>query len=272
MDNLINQLNQNQGLLAAIAILISIIGGIYAFFFRKGKDTSVHKNSPYITSGRDISAGGDIIVGGHKTTHYANEQKPVVVIKGDGFTYTKGRLDLIFENTGHATAVIKNFNLAEDNTHIEEFSLGPQGKVRKQFNVSGFKVLKEKLDNPNFELIYKDFLNNKRYKTVGYIDQEPRADGNYNLGKIKDITFLHIDNTQNMSTIESKILEKLYKHYKETGEKTKWKAVDAYQELNIKNGQDISPLHDSKFVEIVLDGTHECFMITTEGIRYMDNQ
>ena len=40
----------------------------------------------------------------------------------------------------------------------------------------------------------------------------------------------------------------------------------------LSNGQDIGTLHDSKFIKIELDITHECFAITSQGIRYMDNQ
>ena len=49
-------------------------------------------------------------------------------------------------------------------------------------------------------------------------------------------------------------------------------STDAFKELGIKDEQDLSTLHDSKFIKIELDGTHECFVLTSEGIRYMDNQ
>lgn len=270
MNGFIDLLNQNQGLLAAVAIGITIIGGVITWLLRRDKSVSSHRNSPYIKAGHGISAGGDIIVGGSKT-QLVDANIPTVVIKPDGFTHNTGRLALIFENTGHATAVIRELKIDENNVDIDEFSLGPGQQIRKQLNVSGFKILEEKLDSPNFELIYKDFSNNKKYKTVGNISQESRADGKYNLGKISDISFLAINQDSNISNLEKRVLEKLYSDYKKTGQKTKWKATDAFKELGIEDGQDVSTLHDSKFLSIVLDGTHEYFVITQEGIRYMEN-
>lgn len=208
---------------------------------------------------------------GRSKTQSVNASTPTIVIRPDGFTHNTGRLYLIFENTGDATVIIQGLKIGENNVDIDEFSLGPGQKIRKQLNVSGFKILEEKLGSPNFELLYKDFSNNKKYKTVGNISQESRADGKYNLGKISEISFLAINQDSSTSNLEKRVLEKLYSDYKRTGQKTKWKATDAFQELGIKDGQDVSTLHDSKFIKIELYGTHECLVITSEGIRYMDN-
>ncbi len=192
MNGFIDLLNQNQGLLAAVAIGITIVGGVLTWLLKKDKSISSHRNSPYIKAGHSVSAGGDIIVGGSKT-QLLNANTPTVVIKPDGFTHNTGRLDLIFENTGQSTAIIQKLIIGGDDTRIDEFSLGPGQQAGKQLNVSGFKILEEKLDSPNFELIYKDFSNNKKYKTTGNINQESRADGKYNLGKINDISFLAVN-------------------------------------------------------------------------------
>ncbi len=159
-----------------------------------------------------------------------------------------------------------------DDTGIDEFSLSPQQKITKHLNISGFKILEQKLETPNFELLYKDFSTNKKYKTVGNINQEFRADEKYNLGKINDMSFFPVTYNPNVSRLEQSVLDFLYSEYKKTGKRTKWKAVDAFKELGIGDEQDLSTLHDSKFLEIKLDGTHECFVMTTEGIRYMDNR
>lgn len=274
MNDFINWLNQNQGVLAAVAIGITILGGLVAWLRKKGKSISVHKNSPYIKAGHGISAGGDIIVGGSKT-NIVNERKPAVTIKMDGFTHNQGRLDLIFENAGDSTAVIKNLKIAGDEVQIDEFTLAPQQKITKHTIVTGFKALKEKIDPTEIRLTYKDFSTEKKYQTIAIITQEPRDDLQYNLGKIRDLSFRILQDSSNslqISNLEKRVLERLYKTYKETGQKVKWKATDAFRELNIKDGQDISTLHDSKYVSITLDGTYECFVITNEGIRYMDNQ
>lgn len=201
-----------------------------------------------------------------------NNHAPQIIVKPDSFTHNTGRLDLIFENTGQSTAIVQKLTIGGDDTNIDEFSLSPQQTAKKQLNVGGFKILEQKLDTPNFELLYKNFSNNKRYKTVGKINQESRADGKYNLGNISEISFLVITQDSNTSNLEKRVLSKLYSEYKKTGQRTKWKATEAFKELGIKDGQDISTLHDSKFINIELDGTHECFVITPEGVRHMDNQ
>lgn len=275
VQDILRLLNENQGVLAAIPI----IGGIVFWFLKRKRSSSVHIKSPYVSAGKNISAGGDIIVGGQKT-QVINGSEPIIAIKGDGFTYTRGRLDLIFENTGNSTAVIYDLKIGGDQASIEEFSLGPQQKATKQFNIAGFKVLTQKIDNPKLELKYKDFSTGKKYRTTGVITQEPRADGNFNFGRIKEVAFSSVNTNTNsrsassspISKLESRVLKKLYNDYKKTGVRTKWKATDAYKGLGIKDGTYVGLLNDSKFISISLDNTHECFMITNDGIRYMEDK
>lgn len=75
-----------------------------------------------------------------------------------------------------------------------------------------------------------------------------------------------------ISDLEKKVLTKLYQEYKKTGKKSKLRALDVFQDLGIENGMDVSTLNDSKYVAKVLEGTHDCFLITEEGIRFMDQQ
>lgn len=272
MNDLINLLNQNQGVLAVVGLGITISGGIIAWVFNKNRQTSNHINSPYIQAGRGISAGGDIIVGGSKTQVINNENATAVVIKPDSFTHNTGQFDLIFENAGSSTAVIQKLRIGDNDVPLDDFTLAPDKQARKHLNVSGFRILEEKMDTPNFELFYKDFSSSKRYKTVGNISQDSRADGKYNLGKISEMSFLPINQDGAISNLEKRLLDKLYAKYQMTGSRDKWKATDAFKELGIKDGQDLSTVHDSKFIKIELDGTHECFVLTSEGVRYMDNQ
>lgn len=115
-------------------------------------------------------------------------------------------------------------------------------------------------------------LDGKKYQLLQAMAQEKRADGLFNVSLSGSPYIRNINSNGDISELEKGVLEKLYRDYKEIGTRTKWKATDAYKELDIKDGQDISTLHDSKFIQITLDGTHEYFLITTEGIRYMDNQ
>lgn len=115
-------------------------------------------------------------------------------------------------------------------------------------------------------------LDGKKYQLLQAMAQEKRADGLFNVLLSGSPYIRNINSNGDISELEKGVLEKLYRDYKETRTRTKWKATDAYKELDIKDGQDISTLHDSKFIQIIVDGTHECFLITTEGIRYMDNQ
>lgn len=272
MNDLVNLLNQNQGVLTVIGLGITVSGGIIAWIFNRNKQSSVHSNSPYIQAGHGVSAGGDIIVGGSKTQVANVENFPTVTVKPDSFTHNTGQFDLIFENTGSSTAVIQKLRIGDNDVNLDEFSLGPDKQTKKHLNVSGFKILEEKMDAPNFELFYKDLSSGKKYKTMANISQDSRDDGKYNLGKISGMSFIPFTQNGSTSNLEDRLLKKLYAKYQKTGRRDKWKAIDAFKELGIKNGQDLSTVHDSKFIKIELDGTHECFVLTSEGIRYMDNQ
>lgn len=115
-------------------------------------------------------------------------------------------------------------------------------------------------------------LDGKKYQLLRTMTQEIRADGLFNVLLSGSPHIRNVKSQSDISELEKRVLEKLYKTYKETGQKIKWRAKDMFEELNIKDRQDLSALHDSKYMTIALEGTHECFVITTEGIRYMDNQ
>lgn len=115
-------------------------------------------------------------------------------------------------------------------------------------------------------------LDGKKYQLLHTMTQETRADGLFNVSLSGSPHIRNVKSQSDISELEKRVLEKLYRDYKVTGVRTKWKATDAFNELNIKDGQDVSTLHDSKYVSITLEGTHECLVITSEGIRFMENQ
>jgi len=285
MNVLIDILNHNQGVLAAIAIGLTVIGGAIAWMFKKDKGSPTHTNSPYIKAGHGISAGGDIIVGGSKT-HLVNEHLPSVVIKPDSFTHNTGRFDLIFENTGQSTAIVQKLIIGGDDTRIDEFSLSPQQKITKHLDVSGFKILEQKLDTPNFELIYKDFSTNKKYKTVGNINQESRADGKYNLGKLTDQQFISLQTRDPLTKCEIEILEAMQDEMKRDNEGNAYLlSVDRLPSfVKIGNkvfGKEDNPIQMKEYADYLLNlvqkglverKNEKRFVLTLEGSKFKNNQ
>lgn len=71
--------------------------------------------------------------------------------------------------------------------------------------------------------------------------------------------------------LELRLLKELYRRYSKTKERELWRATEAFSSLNISEGEDISPIHESKYFSTVLDGTHECYQINSRGINYGDN-
>lgn len=69
---------------------------------------------------------------------------------------------------------------------------------------------------------------------------------------------------------ELSVMEFLHKNYRRTGENRGMHATEVFRALNIPNGQDVSTLNDSRYLDKSLDGTHETFRLSTDGIRYMD--
>jgi hypothetical protein len=208
-------------------------------------------------------------------------QSPQVIIKLDGFTHNTGRFDLIFENTGQSTAIIQKLTIGRNDTNIDEFSLSPQQKVKKEINVSGFKILEEKLSSPNFELVYKDFSNNKKYKTVGSINQESRADGKYNLGKLTDQQLLPLQLPNQLEKREIEILQAMRVVMKRDGEGNAYLLstnqspdfVKVGDKTFIKEGE---PLIAREYMEclrslfqkgLVEQKSEKRFVLTTEGMK-----
>ena len=77
-----------------------------------------------------------------------------------------------------------------------------------------------------------------------------------------------INQSEMISELEERVLEKLYKEYKNSGKLFWWKITEAYKELGISDGMYVGMLNDSKYIEV--DG--EYLKLTTTGIRYMDSK
>lgn len=71
-----------------------------------------------------------------------------------------------------------------------------------------------------------------------------------------------------ISDLEKKVMLYLYEIYKRTKSNSRWKILDAYRELGIKDGNYLGVLNNSKYIKT----TGEEFQLTDEGIRLMDTE
>lgn len=71
--------------------------------------------------------------------------------------------------------------------------------------------------------------------------------------------------------LELRAMEQLHERYRKNGKVECVRATDIFKLLGIPDGSDVSILNNSRFLSLGLDGTHECFKLTPDGIRYMDN-
>lgn len=93
--------------------------------------------------------------------------------------------------------------------------------------------------------------------SAGNIVQQAGRDLNIGVGHSEDV-----------SDLERKILQKLYREYKSTGRLLRWGVAEAYKELGIAEGSYVGVLNDSRYVR--LDGSD--LVLTNDGIRYMDSR
>ena len=71
--------------------------------------------------------------------------------------------------------------------------------------------------------------------------------------------------------LELRTMEQLHERYRKSGKIESARTTEMFRLLGIPDGSDVSILTNSRFISLVLDGTHECFKLTPDGIRYMDN-
>lgn len=70
---------------------------------------------------------------------------------------------------------------------------------------------------------------------------------------------------------EKKIINKLLDDYKRTGKLNCLRGADIFKDLSIAEGISLAGLHESDYVSIGGDGTHECLKLTQRGIDYMED-
>lgn len=71
--------------------------------------------------------------------------------------------------------------------------------------------------------------------------------------------------------LELRAMEQLHERYRKNGKVECVRATEIFKLLGIPDGNNVSILNNSRFLSLALDGTHECFKLTPDGIRYMDN-
>lgn len=71
--------------------------------------------------------------------------------------------------------------------------------------------------------------------------------------------------------LELRTMEQLHERYRKSGKIECIHAIEIFKLLGISDGHDVSILNNSRFLSLSLDSTHECFKLTPDGIRYMDN-
>ncbi len=76
------------------------------------------------------------------------------------------------------------------------------------------------------------------------------------------------DSSVLLSDLEKRIMLHLYEEYERTKINPRWRILDAYRELGIKEGSYAGILNSSKYIKT----TGEEFQLADEGIRLMDNE
>ncbi len=175
MNNFIEVLNDNQGVIAVVAIGITFVGGAITLFSKKEKS---HSNSPYIKAGNSIKASGDIIVGSSKVSHQTQNNFPIPEIHlqlyGAG---SKRTIEGHVEKKGDQTLVLESI---EVNGKKTDFGL--------RFTKLTFIKNLDCADNlfttkiPKIEVIvlYKT-LTGEKYMLTQEMIQTERADGLFNV-------------------------------------------------------------------------------------------
>ncbi len=179
----------------------------------------------------------------------------------------KRRIEGHAEKKDSRTLVLESIEIGSTKTKIERQFTKLLPLTDVNYSDSLFTTKEPEI---NVRVNYRT-LDGKKYQLSQTMTQEKRADGLFNVSLNGSPYIKSLSASGNISELEERVLAKLYSDYKETGARTKWRATDAYKKLDIKEGTYLGLLNESKFISIVLDGTHECFMITNDGIRYMDN-
>ncbi|MEK7171045.1 MAG: hypothetical protein AAB774_01940 [Patescibacteria group bacterium] len=185
-------LNNNQGVLAGVGLLL-VIGG---YFFAKNKQVIKNKvsGSPHIKASR-VQAGGDIIVG-NKTINsnpHPKPDRPYIEIFVDGATSSWGEYEVKFgfRNVGNITAVLKKFTVADLNIHIPTKSITLNDPpVKVAVGLTNSRLRSSKCEGNVLKLEYEG-LDGTRYATVASAEQELRADKQYNIRGVSSPQYIN---------------------------------------------------------------------------------
>lgn len=179
MDEVVKMINDNQGVIAIVAIGISIVGGIITMIFKR--DTLFH-NSATIKAGRDISAGGDITVGHHNTkqTFVQNEEIPEFHLHLSGSGATKV-IEGHAEKKSDKTLVLESIEIkgAETKLGLQFTKL----TYLKNLNFPDALFTTREPQEIKVTVIYKT-LDGMRYELNQEMKQMDRADGLFNLSLV----------------------------------------------------------------------------------------
>lgn len=74
-----------------------------------------------------------------------------------------------------------------------------------------------------------------------------------------------------ISNLEKQVLKIFYKEYLETKKIKKWELPDSFKILGIKEGMSISVITSSKYIKKGINGGHETWSLSDDGIRFMDS-
>jgi hypothetical protein len=214
VNNFGDWLNNNDGVLALIlfiaGLLITFRNRLVRMIFPKKPEMIKRKSREpgtkgLISAGRDINIGRDIIGEQHNVTNYAhankssqNREEPIIEVAMDTFSSVQGEitLTLMFRNIGDRAGIVYDLQLAEEQLKIARITLPPHGDwVKRSFNITAFRILREKNDNALLEVSYKNIYN-ELGRTIAKVIQAPKADQGYNINRIEVVEYQSPDNEQ----------------------------------------------------------------------------
>ncbi|GEM_PF-4090986 len=178
IEDVVKVLNENQGVLAAIPIVV----GIVFWLLKKKKANSIPQNSSYISAGRNISADGDIIVDGHKTirtTIQRDEAVPEIHLQLYG-AGSKRTIEGHVEKKGDITLILELIEINGSKTEFEQQFTKLLFLKNLHFSDSLFTT---KTPEIKVKVVYRT-LDGKKYELTQMMNQTTRADGLFNISLI----------------------------------------------------------------------------------------
>lgn len=188
MDNIFQWLNSNQGIVAVVAIVISVLVAVWIYKKQSkqpnGDRINDNKSSPFIKAGGSISAGGNISVGNHQTVvHGAHQPIPEFHLQlyGNG---TKLSFDGHVEKKTDITLVIEFIEINGIKTDINR----PFTKLTHLNDLNHDPALfKLKAPSISIKARYRT-LAGEKFDYIVDAEQEPRVAGGFNIKIINSPT------------------------------------------------------------------------------------